>query len=165
MVQSIKSAQEAFHAEAGTYADISPTLCIGDTSTCAAFYPQAVEGSTTVGPIKYSWGVTCSSSSSVCNGGMDWLQLPVHTQGAVMYGYSTIAGLATNSTPSSTIGLVGFPTALGAGSGQITLTPPTTIAADWYLISAVGNPSDDVNPCAVLGTSFTTDLIVANEGN
>jgi hypothetical protein len=96
---------------------------------------------------------------------MDWLQLPVHTAGAVMYGYSTIAGLAGANT--SALGTVGFPASLSTGSGALAVTGPTATAltADWYAVTAVGNPSNDTDPCVVMGTSFTNDLVVANEGN
>jgi hypothetical protein len=89
----------------------------------------------------------------------------VHTQGNVAYGYSTIAGIAGNNK--SALGNQGFPTALGAGTGQITITAPaaSSLTSDWYAITAVGNPSGDANPCAVMGVSFQSDLIVANEGN
>jgi type IV pilus assembly protein PilA len=160
MVKSIGVAQEAFHAETGTYADLSPALCLGTSSTCANFYPHASEGTTTVGAFKASWGVACSAG---CNAGMDWLMLNVHAEGNVMYGYSTIAGVAGSTT--SLIGHAGLPATIGAGSGAVGLTWISSPPADWYVVTAVGNAEDNANPCVVLGTSFLSDLVVANEGN
>ena len=161
MVQSIRVAQEAFHAETGTYADISPAICT-TSATCSAFYPQVPDGAgTTVGDFKSAWGVPCGTTA--CNGGMDWLQLPVHSPGAVMYGYTTIAGLAGQLK--STLGGVSFPSAIGAGTGAVSVTPPTATTADWYLIAAVGDENIDSLPCVVFGSSFSSDLTVADEGN
>jgi type IV pilus assembly protein PilA len=162
MVKSIGVAQEAFHAETGTYADLSPALCLGTSSTCANFYPHAAEGTTTVGSFKASWGVSCLGGAG-CNAGMDWLMLNVHAEGNVMYGYTSIAGVAGSTT--SLIGHAGLPASIGAGSGAVGLTWISSPPADWYVVTAVGNAEDNTNPCVVLGTSFLSDLVVANEGN
>jgi hypothetical protein len=162
MVQSIRVAQETFHAESRTYADISSALCV--TSVTCNFYPQASEGQGTVGDYKASWGVPCTVG---CNAGMDWLQLPIHTQGAVMYGYTTIAGLASSQTALTSTNGVGAPTSIGSGSSAIGITSNFAggVPSDWYLISAVGDADMDANPCVVLGSSFTSDLVVSAEGN
>jgi type IV pilus assembly protein PilA len=161
MIQSIKAAQEAFHAETGTYADISKGgVCVA--AGCGNLYPQAVVGGT-LGSQKFGWGVSCLTTGAVCNTGMDWLQLPVHTQGAVMYGYTTEAGLAGSTT--SSVGANAIPSAIGSGATAFTVTAPTTTPADWYLVTAVGNSDDSVLPCVVFGSSFQSDLIVWNEGN
>ena len=164
MIQSIRVAQEAFHAETGTYADVSTTLCVG-SATCSAFYPQASEGTTTVGDFKAAWGVPCSAG---CNTGMDWLQLPVHTQGGVLYGYTTIAGLASSATSlTSSLGGVAAPTSIGTGSAAITVNSSFAngVPSDWYLIAAVGDEDMDSQPCVVFGSSFSSDLVVSAEGN
>jgi type IV pilus assembly protein PilA len=163
MIQSIRVAQEAFHAETGTYADLSTKLCV-DSVTCSAFYPQAPEGTTTVGDFKASWGVACGGA---CNSGMDWLQLPVHVSGGVLYGYTTIAGVASPSTTLSSIFTHSPPAAIGAGSAAIPLTASFTggIPSDWYMIAAVGDEDNDTVPCVVFGSSFSPDLVVSGDGN
>jgi type IV pilus assembly protein PilA len=164
MIKSIGVAQEAFHAETGTYADISSTLCNGASSSCASFYPHASEGTQTVGSFKASWGAPCTTGCNTNPVQMDWLMLNVHAEGNVMYGYSTIAGVAGATT--SQYGAQGFPSSLGAGSGAISsITWSTSPPADWYIVTAVGNAEDNVNPCVVMGTSFQSDLVVVNEGN
>lgn len=165
MIQSIKAAQEAFHAETGTYADISAGgVCV--QGGCTNLYPQSVIGGT-LGSQKFGWGVSCLTSGGVCNTGTDWLQLPVHTQAAVMYGYTTMAGLAGSVT--SSVGLNKIPSNIGSGSTPppYTVTVPTAAqtTADWYVVTGVGNTEDNVNPCVVFGSSFQSDLIVWNEGN
>jgi type IV pilus assembly protein PilA len=160
MIQSIRVAQEAFHAETGTYADISKGLCT-TSATCSFFYPQVPDGAgSTVGDFKASWGVPCGTSA--CNAAMDWLQLPVHTQGAVMYGYTTIAGVAGQNV--SAVGQVAFPAFIGSGTTAISVSAPATPTSDWFLISAVGDEDMDSQPCVVFGSSFSSDLTVWNEG-
>ncbi len=162
MLQSIRVAQEAFHAETGAYADISASLCVSSV-TCADFYPQASLGNTTVGDYKASWGVPCTT----CAGPANWQQLPVHSQGSVMYGYSTIAGLATNGTSLLSTQNVAAPANIGTGTTKIPVTATFTngVPSDWYLISAVGDEDMDTDPCVVFGSSFSSDLTVWNEGN
>jgi type IV pilus assembly protein PilA len=164
MVQAIRVAQESFHAETGSYADISASLCVSGV-TCPDFYPQASLGVTTVGDFKAPWGVHCTT----CTFAATWDQLPVHTQGAVLYGYSTIAGTASTAhSLASTNGVtVPSPLLVGSGSSQISVSSsfPNGVPSDWYLISAVGDEDSDAQPCVVLGSSFTADLAVAAEGN
>jgi type IV pilus assembly protein PilA len=163
MVQSIRVAQEGFHAETGTYADISSALCVSSVS-CAALYPQLSEGQSVVSDNKASWGVACSAG---CNSGMQWIQLPLHSPGNVMYGYTTIAGLASAATTLTSMNGVTAPTSIGTGSSAITLGAsfPSGIPSDWYLISATGDEDMDGVPCIVFGSSFTNDLTVWGEGN
>jgi type IV pilus assembly protein PilA len=166
MVQSIKGAQEAFHAETGTYADISPALCTGATN-CQYLYPQGVTGALPVSDRKTGWGVA-GLGTAVCNAGMDWLMLPVHTTGGVEYGYTTIAGLASSSAPLSSIGSASLPTKLGPTGGsqvEITLGFANGVPTDWYAITATGDEDADGVPCNVMATSFSSDLIVSGEGN
>jgi type IV pilus assembly protein PilA len=164
VVQSIRSAQEAFHAETGTYADISKGLCM-DVTSCKNLYPQASIGSLPVGDFKSSWGVVCSTG---CNTGMDWLMLPVHVQGAVAYGYTTIAGLATSSTTlTSSVGGSTLGATLGVAPNVVTVTSsfPNGVPSDWYIITATGDENGDGIPCNVMASSFSADLVVAGEGN
>ena len=159
MVQSIRVGQEAFHAETGTYADVSPKLCVD--LTCTNFYPHVAVGAGVPGSYKVAWGLPCTD----CNAGTDWLQLSVHPAGPVMYGYSTIAGLASAGAPSSTIGHQPIPTTIGTAQYAIGITPPTSAPSDWYMITAVGDEDADGIPCVVAGSSFSGDLLISGEGN
>jgi prepilin-type N-terminal cleavage/methylation domain-containing protein len=151
MVNSIKVAQESYHAETGSYANLSTSLCA--STTCGALYPQA-SVSAPLGDTKVGWGVACGSA---CNSGMDWSMLPVHVQGGVMYGYSTVAGSAGSAY--SAITSVTWPTgySVNVGSGNST--------ADWFAVTGVGDEDMDTVPAVVLGTSLSNDLLVMNEGN
>jgi prepilin-type N-terminal cleavage/methylation domain-containing protein len=150
MVNAIKVAQESYHAETGSYANVSTSLCA--STTCSALYPQA-SASAALGDTKVGWGVACGGA---CNAGMDWSMLPVHVQGGVMYGYSTIAG-AAGSTIS--FGSITWP------SGYSINVPSGATTADWFAITGVGDEDMDTVPAVVFGSSFSNDLLVMNEGN
>ena len=53
-------------------------------------------------------------------------------------------------------------------SSTYTLSFPsaaTGIPSDWYVVTAVGDENGDSVPTVVVGTTFTNDLEVANEGD
>jgi prepilin-type N-terminal cleavage/methylation domain-containing protein len=159
MIQAIRSAQEAYHAETGTYADISKTLCLG-SNPCPTMYPQSVSGGGLVGAFKTQWGVSSTGDN------IDWLTFPVHTPGAVEYGYTTQAGPAgSTSTLNSggTPGLTAF--TIGTGTNAVSVpTPATAPPADWFLITATGDTDGDGVTCVVFGSSFSNDLTIVNDG-
>jgi type IV pilus assembly protein PilA len=86
MVHSIRAAQERYHAETQSYADVSTDL----TTT----YPTAAPGAFRTG-----WGAACGN----CKVGMEWTMLSIRAESAVLFGYSTIAGQAGSTPPSFTI--------------------------------------------------------------
>jgi prepilin-type N-terminal cleavage/methylation domain-containing protein len=141
MVNAIKVAQESYHAETGSYANLSPSLCA--STTCTALYPQA-SASVTLGDVKVGWGVACGGA---CNAGMDWSMLPVHVQGGVMYGYSTVAGSAGGTI---SFGSVTWP------SGYTINVPTGSTPADWFAITGVGDEDMDTVPAVVFGSSKET---------
>jgi len=138
MVNNIRVAQEAYHAETQGYAN-----CSADLTSTTSWYPkQSVYGIVT------QWGAACSS----CNTGYDISQvLPVHVDGPVLFGYATIAGAA---------GAGG--TAIGNNCNLTGLTSPTV---DWYGIAAEadldGVTSTHTDVCAF---SWTNQIFVYNEG-
>ena len=164
MIQSIRVAQESFHAETGTYDDLAAgdiTACVTSV-TCAYFYPHKPDGVSTVGDFKASWGLPCGGA---CNAGTDWLQLAVHPPGPVMFGYTTIAGFASNGSPVSAHN-VSPPSTMGTTGASIALNWPTAgTPTDWYMISATGDEDRDGIPCVLVATSFSGDLIISGEGN
>jgi type IV pilus assembly protein PilA len=141
MIQSIRTAQEAYHAETQVYlsttSDLSKNL-----------YPN-----TTPSNVKTGWGAgitgTCTPGTASIN---CWSALPLHVDSAVMFGYATIGGAAGTSPA----GVSGIPTGL--------VTLPTSSAMDWYVISAVGDVNANGIFCTVIGTSLTNDLFIQNEG-
>src|SRR5690348_7054811 len=81
MVGSIKVAQEAYHAEVGTYLSIS---AVGGGSDYCPVLPT--------GPSKTGWDPNCGTGAD-----KPWSKLPVNSAGPVMFGYATWAGLAGTS--------------------------------------------------------------------
>jgi type IV pilus assembly protein PilA len=157
MVQSIRTAEESYHAEAQTY--VSTAVNPGDPTQ---LYPT---GNNPPGAWKTPWTTptgTCAdplnSHAVAC-----WALLPVHSDGPVMYGYATLAGPAGSGIGSVTLPNGVVLTTSGGGSGGGGGSP-----VDWYWISALGNPSGHApaaNYSMVVGNSFTNDLYVqdANE--
>jgi len=145
MVQSIRTAQEAYHAETQTYVSTSASLTAG-------LYPTANNPPSN---LKSGWGAGISgvcpplpASSLNC-----WSALPIHVDSAVMYGYSTIGGQA---------GSVAFPVVPNINGSPVGL--PATAPMDWYFIGAVGDVNNDGVQCTIIGTSFTNDLFIDREG-
>jgi type IV pilus assembly protein PilA len=139
MVNNIRVAQEAYHAETQSYANCSPDLV-----SASSWYPkQSVYGVVT------QWGAACGAA---CNTNYDIsVVLPVHVDGPVLFGYATIAGAA------------------GAGGTAITnncnLTGLTSPATDWYAVAAEadldGITTTHTDVCAV---SWSSQITVYNEG-
>jgi type IV pilus assembly protein PilA len=144
MVQSIRTAQEAYHAETQTYVSTAANL----TATAGLYPPWNPAHKT-------GWGAgiagTCPALPAFslnC-----WSALPIHVDSAVMFSYGTIGGVAGN------LGFPAVPTINGA-----TITLPTAAPADWYFISAMGDTDNNGTSCTVIGTSFTNDLFVDKDG-
>lgn len=136
MVQNIRVAQEAYHAETQQYANVSSAL--------DSWYPAAPQFNVAQG-----WGAPCANCAAV-----SWSALPVHVDGPVLFGYATIAGLAgTTPNPNSV-----------TVDGNVVNFPATPVT-DWYLIAAQGDldgdPSVNTN---VYATSFTNQIFVDHEG-
>ncbi len=141
MVQAIRVAQEAYHAETQQYANISANIY--------SFYPRAA-----VGRFKTGWGDHCGNCGS-----REWTELPVHVDGPVMFGYATVSGPA---------GAPAIPSTINVG-GQ-TVTFPNPSPSDFFVIHAAGDTDNPGAPndcsaaatgCAhVWGTSWTNDLFV-----
>jgi type IV pilus assembly protein PilA len=151
MVNAIRVAQEAYHAETGSYANVSVALAANQSTNHAALYPHASMSSfKEPGNYKVGWGGTCPSTA--CNVGFDWRAMPVHADGSTMYGYTSQAGLAGVA-----------PTQVVTMSG-VSVTWPSTIPTDWFLITAVGDTDGNGKFSTILGTSFTNDLLVDLDG-
>ncbi len=133
MVNAIKVAQEAYHAEVGTYVSVSGNL---DTDFCPT-HPAA--------PTKVPWDSTCGTGAN-----KPWSTLPVNSNGPVLFGYATIAGLAgaTMTMP----------------SGMLSTPAPPTTTADWYVAAAKGDMDGNGVFCTVVGTSLARDIYIDREG-
>lgn len=86
--------------------------------------------------------------------GVRWKQLGVRSDSPVYFGYVTKAGLAgtTPMQPQNTIANIEF-----MPSGEVPREP-------WYVIHAAGDLNEDGVFCNVIGSSFTGEIYVENEG-
>jgi type IV pilus assembly protein PilA len=144
MIQSIRTAQEAYHAETQTYVSTSTSLTTG-------LYPNTLPSN-----VKTGWGAGITGGACPALPGQSlncWSALPLHVDSAVMFGYATIGGVA---------GSVSFPSVPTINGQSVTL--PTAAPMDWYFISAMGDVNANGVFCTVIGTSFTNDLFIDKEG-
>ncbi len=138
MVNNIRVAQEAYHAETQQYADISTDL--------TAFYPR----STPAYGIQTAWGAACTN----CKSNMDWRQLPLHVDGTVLFGYATVAGPATTSAP-----------VMPTGANNCNFTYGGSSSPDWYMVEARADLDGDSSTfTTVCATSWTQQIFVVNDG-
>jgi type IV pilus assembly protein PilA len=137
-VQSIRVAQESYHAETQQYADISADLT-------AAYYPQT----SPTGQLVTAWGAVCPAATCPTQ---NWSALPLHIDGPVMFGYATKGGPGNSATPA-------LPSALSA------VTIPTTSATDWFVIVAMCDVDGQAAPNTyVMTTSWSNQVFTVNEG-
>ena len=142
MLTEIRSAQEAYHAESGSYANVSSALAANASSNHATLYPQAPNEP---GARWAAWGKPCLVP--VCNSGVTWASLPIHVDGGIMFGYSMIAGRAGER-----------PDAIVRINGR-TINWPVP-HSDWYIVTAVGDPQGAGTFITFLGSSFTDEVLV-----
>lgn len=153
MIGAIKVAQEAFHSETGVYADVSPGLAMNgaNASWC---YP-----SSNPGPYKTDWTTAdgCAGGGACKSGGrVTWNSLPVHTDGPVRYGYTTVAGSAAASPTS--------PGSLTYNGAAMALTPPAN--RDWFVVAAQANLDPETNDIfsTVVSSSWSSGVLIDHEG-
>ncbi len=140
MVQNIRVAQEGYHSETQTYANVSATL--------TSYYPQAVP----IGNLVTAWGAPCGTCIT------PWSVLPVHVDGPVMFGYATVAGPAnTNPVPSS----------ITVNGNVVNFPQPSTV--DWFVVAAACDLDEDgkAPDTQVYTTSWSNivTVMVDSEGN
>jgi len=151
MVNAIRVAQEAFRAESGTYANLSSGLASNQSTNHGALYPHvSMSSAREPGNYKVGWGGACGTTA--CPNGIEWSGFPVHADGSTMFGYTTVAGFA-GVAPTATVSINGA-----------NVTWPSSIPADWYLITAVGDTDGNGLFTTILGTSFTNDLLTDLDG-
>jgi type IV pilus assembly protein PilA len=135
MLQSIRVAQESFRAETGSYAAISTSL---DATLCPV---------TTVKAEKVPWNPDC-------NGGLNkWGVLPVHTDGPVLFRYTTVSGRAGENAPAPPTGM-----------GQTVSFGGAAITQDWFVSAARADTDGNSVNVTVVSTSWNNALFVDREG-
>lgn len=154
MITNIRGGQEAHKAEKGVYAHVS--------SNITAFYPNATPGANLT-----QWGGPCTN----CAGGdvNGWDKINVHSDGPVIFGYATTAGIGGGSRSGSgpflmgpstpTIGDSEIDTAITSQAAVIGPTDPMFIAL------AEADTNEDGTKCHVLGLSHSNHVVVSNEGD
>jgi type IV pilus assembly protein PilA len=137
-MQSIRVAQEAYHAETQQYAKVS-----NDIAT--SWYPQT----SPTGKVVTAWGGSCSK----CIASNSWSLLPLHIDGPVMFGYATVGGAVTDNVPSTL-------------PEQMTLAQPMVQpTTDWFVVTAMCDIDGNGAPnTSVLTTSWSNQVITSNEG-
>ncbi len=142
MVREIQIAQEAYRAETGTYANVSVALAANQATRHDALYPSWPSEPSARSRL---WNAPCPAS--VCKSGSDWAMLPVHVDAPVVFGYSTIAGRA-GERPIADVTL---------GGKSVQWPVPER---DWYIVTAVGDPSGSGNFVTVVASSFAPHPLV-----
>jgi type IV pilus assembly protein PilA len=138
MVQNIRVAQEAYHAETQRYANVSKSLT--DYYPSAPVYQQVT-----------AWGAQCNN----CTDQASWASLPVHVDGPVRFGYATVAGLASEAPPGP-VTVNGSP-----------LTFPALPTSDWFVIAADGDLDGNAaepNNTHVYASSWDNQIWVDRDG-
>jgi len=149
MVQSIRVAQETYHAEAQAYVSTS-------TDGISTRFPTLNQ---TPGNWKTPWTTPTPSAGCTANPIVGdptcFGLLAVHADGPVAYGYATIGG-----TPAALLASITTPVA-----PIQTLAGPTTSPTDWYWITATGNVANyTAGPYSyVIANSFTNDMVVIDQ--
>lgn len=147
MIGQIRIAQEAYHSETLTYADISKSI--------TSYYPQSSPSSQYV----TGWGGTCGAS---CNG-IEWTALPLHVDGPVQFGYATVAGAGNSSTTLKS--LTAMPSTVTVNATSVSLPVASgTPTTDWYVIAAAGDTDQNGRQVFLAGSSFTNQLVTAFDG-
>ena len=152
-VNAIKVAQEAYHAETGTYANLSSTLCT--TTSCSSLYPTIPCRQERRGRLQGRLGRRVRQRMPDGHELVDAARPHQRRRDVRLLDHRRLRG--DERTPS--------PITLPNGpSSTYTVTFPAVAPSDWFLVTGVGDENMDGIPCVVLGTSFTNDLQVANEG-
>jgi prepilin-type N-terminal cleavage/methylation domain-containing protein len=138
MVGSIRAAEESFRAETLTYLDVS-----GGHNLATPFPAEHP------GKFKTAWptpAVSGCTGDTLCG---RWMQLGAKPDAPVVYGYAVAAGGVSDALPVPAIA-----------------NPPAwpAITEPWYVILATGDIDGDGTNSHVLGSSFTGEIYVENEG-
>lgn len=140
MVSGIRIAQETYHSETGQYANISKDLNLG------SLYPNATPTNQ-----ETVWGGPCTVCPSDVNA---WKKLPVHANGAMLFGYGTVAGTA-GTDPG------GF---IPGTTSKLTFPTAAQVTGDWYVAAGVSDQDANKVYCTVVGTSWNNQIYVENDG-
>jgi prepilin-type N-terminal cleavage/methylation domain-containing protein len=141
MISNIRSAEDNYYAENGTYFDVTGSIGLGTT------YPAQHPGQ-----FKTAWGGPCGWCVN------QWGQLNIHPNGPLMFGYSLVAD--------STIGPAARGVIVNVNGQSIDLTQMN--GRPWYAIEADGDSDGDgvyVRMYAVSAPGASQRVWIDGEGN
>jgi prepilin-type N-terminal cleavage/methylation domain-containing protein len=141
LVSNIRSAEESFRSENGSYLPVSLTYAGAATPVPTLDYPAG-----TPGAFKTGWGVDCPST--VCVKPNSWRQLGVVPVGPVIYGYAVVA----SNDPAQT------PTNILVNDSSYSLAAMT--GAPWYVVEADGDPLGTGTFTKIFGVSGNNEIFV-----
>ncbi|XXX71614.1 type II secretion system protein [Sorangium sp. So ce134] len=138
VIQGIRGAQESYKAEMLVYLNVSSAL--------DAWYPSA-----TLDDHKHAWGGSHADADN-------WRLLNVTTDGAVRFGYATVAGVGTSFTATAHAGFTWH------GLPESPLTD-TNFAPNgpWYIVQAAGDRDVDGTYALLLTTSTMSGIYWEND--
>lgn len=148
MVQAIRTAQESYRAETGTYLDLSTSLAMNDATNLSSCYPPSTPSTGQVG-----WNPADVPCGSRCKSSLEWTALNVSTDGAVRFCYTTVAGAAGVAAPSTTMKQNGANVAWG----DVNRGP-------WYVVAALGDLNGNGVYSTVLTSSWSSLVVVDADG-
>ena len=137
MLSNIRSSEESFRAENGTYLNISNGLDLNYT------YPA-----TTPGAFKTAWGAACTTCTA------SWSTLNVEAKAPVAFGYAVVSDNQVSHG-------VGVPATISIDGASVNVTPPTYPA---YAAEALGDIDGNQVYCRVYVFSSTNNFFVDKEG-
>ena len=137
MINSIRSAQEAYRAETFAYCNVSNGCQAGGDLT--ARWPNVDPGR------KASWQDS-SCGDPQCQG---FRTLGVSPNGPVFFRYSSVAGTGAPSAP---------------GTPATGFSLPTADTGPWYVVQALGDQNEDKQVFSVfLASNLTSDVYAEND--
>ncbi|WP_437917172.1 prepilin-type N-terminal cleavage/methylation domain-containing protein [Sorangium sp. So ce302] len=140
VMQGIRGAQEAYKAEMLVYLNVSK-------GSLDAWYPAG-----TLSDRKRAWGGAHPDAT-------DWQLLNVTTDGAVRFGYATVAGV----TPPFGVTPHGGFTFAGLPAGNPLADPQFAPNGPWYVIQAAGDRDSDGTLALLLTASTMSGIYWENE--
>jgi hypothetical protein len=144
MVGHIRSAEDSFLAENGSYLNVSGLR--------TNLFP-----SQNPGKFKTDWNIP--GGCSICTLPNGWETLNIHPDGPVAFGYSVIAG---DGGPNGSANNIGTVTVNGTAINYAAMVN----GKPWYFVEAKGNISGDgVHFTHVYGLSGTNQIYTDGEGN
>jgi type IV pilus assembly protein PilA len=130
IISGARIAQEGYRTERGIYANLTTSPLCPSAGTAQ---------------VKVAW-------NTGCGGGPTWAVLPLHVDGPVQFGYTTVAG--STSLPTT----IGLPVAF--------VTVPSAVGTDpWYYVTASADLDGQGGlQTELVGSSWQNTIFVANEG-